>query len=234
MREDLRHSNRLLAALPEDEWDLLRPHAGEMRLDHGRILNQAGDPVQSIYFPTSGAISALSVTTEGGSVEALIAGSEGVMGVAAALDLPISPWRLTVQAAGEAITILPEAMAEVLPALPRAQYLLFRYVHALQTLATQSIACNRFHELPERTARWLLMLRDRVEGDELLITQEFLAQMLGVHRPSTTIALATLKEAGLIRPSGRGRIQILDRPGLEAASCECYRIVTLAFHEVVD
>ncbi len=234
MLEDHRLANQLLSAVPASEWALLEHGAELIRLEHGRTLVQAGGALPRIYFPISGAISALTVTSEGGSVEALIAGNEGAMGVAAAWGFPISPWRLTVQAAGEAFALVPASLTDLFPRLPVTLRLLMRYSHVLQQLGTQSIACNRFHELPERTARWLLMMLDRVGGDEVIITQDFLAQMLGVHRPSTTIALAVLKQAGLIRRGGRGRILVLDRPGLEAAACECYGLVRAALETVVE
>lgn len=233
MSEDLRLANRLLAAVPESEWALLQSSVEVIQLEYGRTLVQAGAELPRVYFPIRGAISALTVTSEGGSVEALLAGNEGAMGVAAAWGFPTSPWRLAVQGDGEALAFEPETLAEALPRAPEAVRLLFRYSHALQQLGTQSVACNRFHELPERTARWLLMMLDRVGGDEVIITQDFLAQMLGVHRPSTTIALAVLRQAGLIRRGGRGRIIVLDRPGLEDAACECYSLIRAALDKVV-
>jgi len=225
MPDAARHANRLLAALPDDEWTRLRSGAQTIPLVLGEVLCEQDTPTTAVYFPTTGAISAVTVTNEGGSVEGILAGPEGAVGIAAAAGYLRTPWRLTVQAAGAALLVKPDALEAALPLSPVLQRVLFRYSHATQQLATQSIACNRFHALPERTARWLLMILDRVGGSEVHITQEFLAQMLGTHRPSTTVALAALDQAGLIVRAGRGRIQVPDRAALQAAACECYQRV---------
>jgi CRP-like cAMP-binding protein len=165
----------------------------------------------------------LVVMNEGSTIEGWLAGKEGAVGTAAAFGVERSPWRVTVQADGEALTVKPSQLQEVLRGAPVLQQQLFRYSHAVQQLTTQSIACNRFHPIAERLARWLLLSLDRQGNERLQVTHEFMAQMLGTHRPSVTLALATLEQAGLIHRAGRRRIDVLDRRGLEAGSCECYQ-----------
>jgi CRP-like cAMP-binding protein len=170
---------------------------------------------------------------EGGTIEGVLSGREGAFGIAAAFGDMRSPWLVTVQLPGEALAIPAQKLATLLPQLPHFERLLFRYEHALQQMAMHAMACNRFHPINERLARWLLMTQDR-DGEELLTTQEYLARMLGVHRPGVTVALGALEQAGLVRRAGRGRIEVLDRAALEAASCECYRRVVDAIARVFE
>jgi CRP-like cAMP-binding protein len=216
-------TNRLLAALPSAEWARIRTKLQPVSLSLGHVLWDVDEAVPLVYFPTAGIISALVVMEDGATIEGWLAGKEGATGFAAAFGVERSPWRMTVQADGEAMTITPADLQTVLTHAPVLQQLLFRYTHAAHQLATQSIACNRFHPIAERLARWLLLTLDRQESAQLQVTHEFLAQMLGTHRPSVTLALATLEQAGLISRAGRRRIDVLDRAGLESASCECYR-----------
>ena len=220
--------------MPDSEWQDLAPAFKPVKLTLGQLLIEAEATIPQIYFPSSGVISSLVVMEEGGTIEGLLAGSEGSAGAAAAFGAALSPWRMMVQAEGEALAISPADLASALPGAPRFQRMLFRYSHAMQQLATQSIACNRFHPINERLARWLLMMVDRSGGDYVETTHDFLARMLGVHRPSVSLALATLEHAGLLRHSERGRVTVLDRRGLEAAACECYQRIVVELGRVFD
>ena len=226
--------NRLLASMPDAEWERVGPAFRRSALELGRLLYEVDGPITQTYFPTSGVISGLIVMAEGGTIEGLLAGSEGAFGVAAAFGVALSPWRVTVRSSGEALTIAPRDLAAVLPDTPQFERLLFRYSHAMQQMAGQGIACNRFHAIGERLARWLLLMADRTGNHNIEITHEFLARMLGTHRPSVSLAISTLEQAGLVRQAGRAHIEILNREGLEQASCECYRRIVTEIERVFD
>jgi CRP-like cAMP-binding protein len=215
--------NRLLAAMPPAEWSIAHEAFDTTSFSPGETLWDVDDPVPLIYFPVSGVLSAVVVMDDGSTIEALLVGAEGAAGISAAFGVERSPWRINVQAGGAALTIAPATIQGFLADMPTFQCMLFRYSHAMQQHATQIIACNRFHPIAERLARWLLLTIDRVGGDQLEITHELLAGLLGTHRPSVTLALRTLERAGVIRHAHRGQIVIQDRAGLEAASCECYQ-----------
>src|SRR5688500_17240745 len=162
---------------------------------------------------------------QGGTIETNLIGNEGVVGSWVALGEIRSPWRSMIQLPGEAFEMPITTFMEFMSRDGGIRKRVFRYAIAEYHLTAQSVGCNRFHELSERAARWLLTAQDRTDAPELALTHEFIAQMLGVQRPSVTIALGTLVKAGLIEVGGRGRIRIPDREALESAACECYATV---------
>lgn len=216
--------NRLLAALPRAEYLRLLPHLKLIHLPPRKILYDIGEVVRYAYFPRGGMISLLSSTDDGRTVEVGMIGNEGVAGIAVILRTRTEPCQMMVQLPGNAMRISSDVLREEFERCHALQDLLLRYTHMLLLQIAQSSACNRFHTVEERLCRWLLISRDRLQTDTLDLTQEFLAHMLGVPRTSVTMAASDLQRAGLIR-CGRGRIIILDYPRLEAASCECLRVV---------
>jgi CRP-like cAMP-binding protein len=172
-------------------------------------------------------------TVEGGTVEVGTVGNEGMAGLPVLLHTDTMPTKGFIQVEGHGMRLTPERFRAAVRDLPHFERVLFRYAQALFDLVAQSAACNRLHSLEERCARWLLMTADRVQGDTMPLKQQFLAAMLGVHRPAVTVAAGTLQRAGFIRYT-RGRVTILDRSGLEAASCPCYGIVRRSFERVHD
>ena len=216
--------NGLLSALPREEYERLSPHLEVVRLTPGKILYNAGDVVRHAYFPKGGMISLLSITEDGRTVEVGMIGSEGMSGIPIILRCSEAPYQVMVQLAGNALRIRGGALREEFDRGGKLQELLLRYTHSVLVQVAQSAACNRFHTVEQRLCRWLLVSRDLVQTDTLNLTQEFLSHMLGVPRTSVTMIAGTLQNEGLVRYR-RGRITILSRKGLEAASCECYRRV---------
>jgi CRP-like cAMP-binding protein len=216
--------NRLLAALPREEYEGLSPHLEMVRLTPGNTLYHAGDAVRHAYFPIGGMISLLATTEGGRSIEIAMIGTEGMAGVPLILGRGAAPYEVMVQLAGTALRVRGDVLRAAFNRGGRVQEILLRYTHALFTQVAQSAACNRFHTVEERLCRWLLVSRDRVQTDTIRLTQEFLSHMLGAPRSSVTEVAGALQSEGLISYS-RGKITILDRRGLEAAACECYRLV---------
>lgn len=218
-------ANRILDALPREEYARLLPLLSPVRLQKGRVLWEAGGEIRRAYFLTSGMVAMLSVTHEGETVEVGMIGSEGIAGVAALLRCETAPYQVVTQLPTAALKIGIKALRDEFARGGRLQDLLLRYTHALLTQVAQSTSCHRFHTAEQRLCRWLLTSADRAGGDTLPLTQEFLAQMIGVPRTSVTSVAVKLQDLGLIGYQ-RGSITILDRRGLESASCECYREVT--------
>lgn len=221
--------NRLLAALPEKAQAQLLPHLQSFPLVLSTVLYDIDDPIQYVYFPNSGMISLLSHTAEGETLELGIIGKEGMAGIAVFLGEKRAQHRHLVQGQGEALRMKADLFKAKCEELPSLIPVLHKYVHALLTKLNQLVLCNRFHSSEERLCRWLLQCQDCMQADELHLTQEFLAFMLGVHRPAVTLAARLLQSAGLIRYS-RGNLKILDQEGLEAVSCECYKVVRNAIN----
>jgi CRP-like cAMP-binding protein len=216
--------NRLLALLPSAEYQRLLPHMGLVRLATGRILYNLGDPVHYSYFPMSGMISLLSITSDGRTVEVGMIGNEGMAGIPAILRTNTAPYRLMVQLPVNAMRIRGDVLKAEFNRGGALQDLLLRYTHMLLLQVSQSAACNRFHTVEERLCRWLMVSYDRVQTDTLSLTQEFLSQMLGAPRTSVTVVARALQSEGLIRYR-RGKVTILDRARLEAGACECHKAV---------
>jgi CRP-like cAMP-binding protein len=220
--------NRILAALPKKEYERLFPQLEPVKLPHGEILYEPDDSVSHIYFVNEGMASLVSVTEEGQNIEVGVIGKEGMIGFRVVLGVDTTQNQVIVQMPGSAFKMKTKEFKAELNRLGVLQNLLLRYTQAMLTLVTQAVVCNRFHQVEQRLARWLLISHDRAESDELLLTQEFLAIMLGVHRPGVNVAAGMLEKAGLIRHS-RGKVTVMNRQGLEAASCECYGIVKKGF-----
>ena len=214
-------ANRILAALPEEEYQYLLPHLELVALGFKQVLYEPSVPMRFGYFPNSGMICLIAVMQDGVSVEVGVIGHEGFFGTPILLGVKANPNRALVQLAGNAFRIKAEALATILPRTPRLELRLRRFVQAQAFHLAQSAACNRLHQVAERLARWLLMARDRASSDELPLTHEFLADMLGSRRSTVSLAAGTLQKAGLIQYS-RGRVKILDRTGLQNSACECY------------
>jgi CRP-like cAMP-binding protein len=224
--------NRLLGALPADELDQLLPLLESVPLVDGMPIYEPNEPITHVYFPISGVVSMVS-EMRAGTVEVGTVGREGMTGLPIVLHATTMPSRAFVQVPGHAYRMRASDLFTALGESPRTTRLVYRYVLALFDQAAQHAACNRLHALEERCARWLLMTHDRVDGDVLPLKQQFLAEMLGVHRPAVTIAAGALQKAGVIRYT-RGKVTVLDRKALEEASCECYRIITRRAAELLD
>jgi CRP-like cAMP-binding protein len=220
----IHRSNRLLAALADPDFDLLKPHLTVIDLVQNEPVFDAGQPAEHVWFPHQGVISIVATDAEGGAVEVATVGQEGMTGIALVLGSDTMSSDAMVQVSGRGSRMESAAFREAIEASPMLHQHLLRYVLAVFTQVSQNAACNQLHAINTRCARWLLTTHDRVIGDTFELTQEYLAMMLGVTRPSVSAAAATLQKTGLIRYS-RGVITILDRARLEEASCECYRII---------
>jgi CRP-like cAMP-binding protein len=220
----MQFENRILAALSDGDREGLFPYLEQVSLRAGDTLFEPGDRVQQIYFPINSLVSMLAMMEDGTTVEAGVIGNEGVVGISTILGAETSTIQGLVQVSGDALRIPAEAFMAAFKRGGELQSLVLRHTHTLFTLVSQTAACNRVHTIEERLARWMLTTRDRVQSDEFLMTQEFIARMLGTRRSGVTVAAGILQNAGLISYQ-RGRINILDGEKLEAASCECYRTV---------
>jgi CRP-like cAMP-binding protein len=224
--------NRLLAALPPEEMEVLRPDLEAVPLTYKHTLYEPNRPIEYVHFPHRGVVSLLTEMEDGTVVEVGTVGPEGMVGLPVFLDASTIAGRAFVQVPGEAARIEAGVFQRTLERTPRLRRLLSRYTLALVSLLAQNTACNRAHEVERRLARWLLITQDRVHGATFPLTQEFMAQMLGVSRPTVSIAAGILQKAGMISYA-RGSVTVTDRPGLEAASCECYRVIRRQFDRLV-
>jgi len=221
---EIKERNRLLAAVPMTEWSRLEPQFQHVKLRFSEVLHQPDHRIRHLYFPRCGVISAVKEFHNGDVIEVATIGNEGVAGHSVALHVLTAGNRVLVQVPGEALRIETGALKRRLDECPVLHRILLRYSQALFHQVAQTAACNRAHTVDERCARWLLMSHDRVCTASFTLTQEFLSQMLGVHRPSVSIAAGMLQKAGMITYV-RGTITIIDRTALEEASCECYRLI---------
>jgi CRP-like cAMP-binding protein len=217
-------ANRLLAALPRKECRHLIDELEQVALTYGEVLYEPGDEIRHVYFPNDSLVSLLTLVDRHQALEVGLVGREGMVGVPLGLEIAISPVRALVQGTGTAMRMKAAAFLKELRQSHALQRELHRYTYSLMTQITQTAACNRFHVIEARLARWLLMTHDRMQTSRFRLTQEFLSHMLGVRRVGVTKAACALQQNKLIRYS-RGNITILDREGLEAASCSCYAIV---------
>ncbi len=214
--------NHLLAYLPENEFALLQPHLKDVPLKQGTVLAEQGDTIDQVYFPHSGMVSIVVVLSGGEkSVETATVGREGAVGAIAGLGERNAIARAIVQVEGHGARIPARAFQAAVRQSPFLRDFIVRYQEMLLHQAQQSTACNALHEARPRLCRWLLQTRDRLDSDTVALTQEFLAQMLGVRRTTVTELARGLQSKGLVRYK-RGKIEILDRQGLEACACECY------------
>jgi CRP-like cAMP-binding protein len=209
--------NSLLLALPNGEYELIRPYLVPIELPHHLILQQPAEKIEFAYF-------LVVLTSDGRSVEVAIVGKEGMVGTALAVGLRQEPCRAIMQMPGSGLRIKSDVLEKILLAAPELRLILNRYVLLQGLQVAQIAACNRLHAIEQRLARWLLMCQDRVDSELLPVTHEFLAQMLGSGRPSVSLAAGNLQRAGLIE-NLRGTVKILDRKELEASACECYRAI---------
>ena len=223
--------NEVLRTLTRSEFSALHPNLTRVHLVSGQVLHEAGECIEHGYFVEQGVVSMVAEvdipgpSTEPGTTEIGMIGREGLVGLTALLQPDASSYsRCIVQISGIALRIPAPALRDAAASIPALRYGLYRVLQILMSTTAQTSACNSRHSLPERLARWLLVAHDRVDGDELLLTQEFLSIMLGVRRSGVTIASATLEQAGLIRHS-RGRVIVTDRDGLERFGCSCYEKV---------
>jgi CRP-like cAMP-binding protein len=216
--------NRLLASLVPGDFELLRPHLKPIELTHEAVLFEAGDKIDRVYFPHSGIISLVVELSEGRVIEAAMIGRDSMLGATSAMDGAISLNKAIIQLGGVGETLDVTRFRAVAEKSARLRTALLRHEQLVFAQAQQSAACNAAHTVNARLARWLLRARDLSGSDRLELTQEFLAQMLGVRRTSVSPVANALQEAGLVRYS-RGRIDILDLQGLQGASCECYSMV---------
>lgn len=216
--------NRLLWELPERVAKRIAAAAEPVRLGIGEVLYRPREPIRHAYFPTAGVISVVVTMSDGASAEAGMVGNDGVLGLWVVLGAGTSPFEAVVQEPVEALRVPAEAFAAEVWRSDELRDRVRRYTDAFLTMVSQSAACNRLHTADQRLCRWLLMTHDRVGRDEFRVTQEFLGRVLGVRRMSLTPPAQRLQRAGLIRYV-RGRVTVLDRPGLEAEACECYGVV---------
>ena len=224
--------NRLLASLPYEEYERLHPHIEKIPFALGDVVYESGGQLDHVYFPTSAIVSLLYTMVNGATAEMGLAGNEGVVGIALFMGGETMPNRAIVQSAGDVIRIDARVLQEEFARGGRFQHLLLRYTQALITQISQTAVCNRLHTVEQQLCRWLLLSHDRVEKDELTMTQEMIADMLGVRREGVTVSAGRLQEAGAIRYV-RGHIRILDRPRLETIVCECYRVVKDEFDRLL-
>jgi len=223
--------NRLLAAISDDDWNALRPHATRVTLELSETLVKPREPIANVYFPISCLASLVTMLEDGSSVEAGTVGREGMVGIPVVLEAESTPMQTLVQIPGDAIRITAKGVKQVFNSARKLQTMLNRYIHTLFIVASQSAACNRKHQLEARFARWLLMSSDGIGSDELAITHEFLATMLGVRRSGVTEAAARLQDRGVIQYK-RGGVRIVNRRELETAACECYQNVKTEFERL--
>ena len=215
--------NQLLAALPDADWQRWRPQLEGVELPLGEVLYESGSTLSHVYFPTTAIVSLLYVMENGASAEIAVVGNEGLVGISLFMGGETTPSRAVVQSAGHGFRVKGQVIKEEFKRAP-VLHLLLRYTQALITQMAQTAVCNRHHSLDQQLCRWLLLSLDRLQGNQLIMTQDLIANMLGVRREGVTESALNLQKAGLISYS-RGHITVLDRPGLEKRTCECYAVV---------
>src|SRR5450631_1572600 len=226
------HQNHLLEALPASDYERVASHLDLIPMKLGDVLYESGATLRYVYFPTTSIISLLYVMEDGGSAEIAIVGNEGVLGISLFMGGDTTPSRAVVQSAGFAFRLKAQLLKDEFARIGSTMYLLLRYTQALITQMSETAVCNRHHSVDQQLCRWLLLSLDRLQSNELSMTQELIANMLGVRREGVTDAAGKLQKAGLIRYQ-RGRITVLDRPGMEALSCECYQVVKTEFDRLL-
>jgi CRP-like cAMP-binding protein len=217
-------NNSLLAALPEAEWLRWQPLLEHVDMPLGQVLYESGATLSHVYFPTTAIVSLLYVMENGASAEIAVVGNEGLVGISLFMGGESTPSRAVVQSAGHGLRLKAQWMKDEFSRAGPVLHLMLRYTQALITQMTQTAVCNRHHSLDQQLCRWLLLSLDRLRASELVMTQELIANMLGVRREGVTAAALKLQQAGLISYA-RGHISVLDRPGLEKRTCECYAVV---------
>jgi CRP-like cAMP-binding protein len=226
------HQNHLLNALPPEDFARLEPNLELTFMKLGDVLYEPGIKLRHVYFPTTSIVSLLYVMEDGASAEIAIVGNEGILGISLFMGGDTTPSRAVVQSAGYGFRMKSELLKTEFDRFGVAMHLLLRYTQALITQMAQTAVCNRHHSIDQQLCRWLLLSLDRLATNELNMTQELIANMLGVRREGVTEAAGKLQGAGLIEYT-RGRIKMLDRGGLEARSCECYKVVKAEFDRLL-
>ncbi|CQR42609.1 MAG: Crp/Fnr family transcriptional regulator [Thiomonas sp. 20-64-9] len=224
--------NQLLASLPDAEWLRWKPQLERVKLELGQVLYEAGGLQSHVYFPTTAIVSLLYVLENGASAEIAVVGREGLVGVSLFMGGQSTTNRAVVQSAGEGYRLRASGMQTEFNRAGPVLHLLLRYTQALITQMSQTAVCNRHHSLDQQLCRWLLLSLDRLDGNDLVMTQELISNMLGVRREGVTEAALSLQRAGLI-DYARGRIKVLNRAGLEQRSCECYAVVKAEYDRLL-
>ena len=227
------HLNRLLAALPAEEFERLAPHLELVAMPLGEVLYESGGQLRHVYFPTTSIVSLLYVMQNGASAEIAVIGNEGVVGVSLFMGGETTTSRAIVQSDGHGYRLEGQLLKDEFNRAGFLLRLLLRYTQALITQMAQTAVCNRHHSIEQQLCRWLLLSLDRLSSNTLVMTQELISNMLGVRREGVTEAARRLQTAGLIRYS-RGRIEVIDRPRLEQAVCECYGVVKRESDRLLD
>jgi len=229
---DRASENNLLACLPSAVRVLWLPRLELVDLELGQVLYEAQGRLTHVYFPLTAIVSLLYVLESGSSAEIAVVGNEGMVGFALIMGGDSTPSRAVVQSAGVALRMKAQFMKHEFNLVPPVMHLLLRFTQALITQMAQTAVCNRHHSLDQQLCRWLLLSQDRLRGGELVMTQELIANMLGVRREGVTESANKLQLAGLIKYA-RGHITVLDRPGLERRTCECYEVVRKEYHRLL-
>src|ERR1700682_4862956 len=224
--------NHLPSVFPDAEWARLSPHLVRIDMPLGQVVYESGDRLDHVYFPITSILSLLYVREDGAPAEIAIVGNEGLIGIALFMGGETTPSRAIVQSAGQAYRLDARLLKEEFSRAGPVQRLLLRYTQALITQMAQTAVCNRHHSIDQQLCRWLLLSIDRLPSNELKMTQELIANMLGVRRSGVTEAALKLQDAGLIRYN-HGHIEVLDRPGLEKRVCECYSVVKREFDRLL-
>jgi CRP-like cAMP-binding protein len=225
--------NHLLAALPDNEYRRLAPDLESVELEQGQVLYESGGTLRHMYFPTTALVAMMYLLENGSSAEIAVVGNEGLLGVSLFMGGETTPSRAVVQNAGHAYRVPAALLKDEFNRAGPVLRLLLRYTQALITQMTQTAVCNRHHSIEQQLCRWLLLSLDRLPGEDLAMTQELIANMLGVRREGVTVAAGNLQRAGLISYA-RGHIQVLDRQGLEHSVCECYGVVKLEYDRLLS
>ncbi|MBD0267492.1 MAG: Crp/Fnr family transcriptional regulator [Cyanobacteria bacterium Co-bin8] len=225
--------NYLLDSLPLQDFGLIWPRLEEVELSHAAILHGIREPITEVYFPTAGLLSWVNVTPLGEEIEMGVTGNEGMAGIPLFLNEGGAPWQVQVQIKGQALRLEADTFLEILDQSTTLQKRVAAFTYLKIVQLSQSVLCNRFHRVEERLCRWLLAAQDCTETSELLLTRDVLAQMIGSGRPTVSLVTGELQSAGLISAT-RGKITILDRKGLEATACDCYRLVKQEFNHYIN
>jgi CRP-like cAMP-binding protein len=224
--------NHLLDALPAGDYDRLQSHLELVPMALGDVLYESGAKLRHVYFPTTSIVSLLYVMEDGASAEIAIVGNEGMLGISLFMGGDTTPSRAVVQSAGYGFRLRADLLKNEFERFGPTMHLLLRYTQALITQMAQTAVCNRHHSVDQQLCRWLLLSLDRLQTNDLTMTQELIANMLGVRREGVTEAAGKLQDAGLIHYR-RGQISVVDRPGLEARVCECYQVVKTEFDRLL-
>ncbi|HEV7700807.1 MAG TPA: Crp/Fnr family transcriptional regulator [Pyrinomonadaceae bacterium] len=225
-------TNRLLAALPDEEFEQVFSKLEYVPLDLGQVLYESGDKLEYVYFPTTTIISLLYIMENGATAEIGVVGNDGILGIALFMGGDTTPNRAVIQSAGGALKMSARDLKAEFTLGGTFHNLLLRYTQALITQISQTAVCNRLHPIEQQLCRWLLLSHDRLDSDELVMTHDLISNMLGVRREGVTLAAQKLANRGLIR-NDRGTITVLDRSGLEKLVCECYRVVNNEYRRLL-